>query len=250
MKAVYVGVLLMFLAVTPGFAEQVHLVKSTSKDGKRWRIDIYDYVSEKKPAKIHKRDCFGFIFGPWKKLPLPISVNPSNAAGLTEAAVLASIQRSVAAWNRAAKLEVFAPAVTIDDARDGSAGGNNSISFADFGNNGVLAFTSLWGICNDNGDCEPIAFEIVFNTFYPMGDGPIDGWVYDLDSIMIHEMGHALGLADIFEPACAAVTMYPFMFPGNPEPRTLEWADSRGARDLYRGFKKWGTFETAGTIDP
>lgn len=55
----------------------------------------------------------------------------------------------------------------------------------------------------------------------------------DLQNIATHEMGHAIGLADIYTSECSEVTMYGSSSMGETKKRTLAAADISGIRALY-----------------
>ena len=55
----------------------------------------------------------------------------------------------------------------------------------------------------------------------------------DLQNIATHELGHGVGLADIYDTTCSAVTMYGYSNNGDIQKRTLEVPDIRGLQTLY-----------------
>ncbi|MDP3026842.1 MAG: matrixin family metalloprotease, partial [Nanoarchaeota archaeon] len=57
--------------------------------------------------------------------------------------------------------------------------------------------------------------------------------VIDLQNIATHELGHGVGLADIYSTACSSVTMYGYSYYGDTEKRTLETPDITGLQTLY-----------------
>lgn len=75
----------------------------------------------------------------------------------------------------------------------------------------------------------------MFNTYYSWGDGTIPplGDVMDLQNIATHELGHAVGLDDIYLSSCSAVTMYGYSNMYDTEKRTLELPDITGLQKIY-----------------
>lgn len=66
---------------------------------------------------------------------------------------------------------------------------------------------------------ELVEWVILFNTYYPWGvDGASD--VMDLQNIATHELGHAVGMGDLYN-ACAQETMYGYSGYGETSKRTL-----------------------------
>jgi len=59
---------------------------------------------------------------------------------------------------------------------------------------------------------------------------------YDVQSVITHEMGHAVGLADLYgtDSATRAKTMYGLSTKGDTSPRMLDGDDMAGIRYLYR----------------
>tara|TARA_Y100000310_G_C20612418_1_gene778733 strand:- start:832 stop:1008 length:177 start_codon:yes stop_codon:yes gene_type:complete len=55
----------------------------------------------------------------------------------------------------------------------------------------------------------------------------------DLQNIAVHELGHSVGLGDIYTDACSTVTMYGYSVYGDVEKRTLEQPDVDGLQKMY-----------------
>lgn len=83
---------------------------------------------------------------------------------------------------------------------------------------------------------EIVEFDVLFDTNYDWGDATVDPTVMDLQNIATHEIGHGVGLDDIYESACSEVTMYGYSTSGETKKRTLEAPDITGVQKLYGGF--------------
>jgi len=55
----------------------------------------------------------------------------------------------------------------------------------------------------------------------------------DLQNIATHELGHAVGLNDIYSGSCSYVTMYGYSTEGDIGKRTLEQPDITGLQTMY-----------------
>ncbi len=55
----------------------------------------------------------------------------------------------------------------------------------------------------------------------------------DFENIDTHELGHSVGLYDLFTEACSEDTMYGFAATGETKKSTLEGGDITGIINLY-----------------
>ena len=104
----------------------------------------------------------------------------------------------------------------------------NAIDFGDYSDDKVIAVTSVWYTPKGR---QIVEFDIRFNTRFSWGDAESDKM--DLQNIATHELGHSIGLADIYSTACSAVTMYGYSDYGEIQKRTLEQPDITGLQKMY-----------------
>ena len=70
---------------------------------------------------------------------------------------------------------------------------------------------------------------------YAWGDAKRKRNTMDFQSVVTHELGHSLGLDDLYSPSCSHVTMFGSSSEGMTDKRTLEAEDIEGIRNLYKG---------------
>jgi len=106
----------------------------------------------------------------------------------------------------------------------------NAITFGDYPTAGVIAVTTVW---YNPATKAIVEFDIMFDTDWTWGDATVDATKMDLENIATHEFGHSVGLADVYDSACSAVTMYGYSNYGEAQKRTLELPDITGLQKLY-----------------
>ena len=55
----------------------------------------------------------------------------------------------------------------------------------------------------------------------------------DLENILTHELGHVVGMGDLYTSGCSGQTMYGYASTGETNKRTLESGDITGVNKLY-----------------
>ena len=115
---------------------------------------------------------------------------------------------------------------TLDD--------RNQVSFGDLGA-GTIAVTIFWGrFSGPVLNREIIAWDQIYNTdFSWTTDATLEPSKMDFWNIATHELGHAMGLADIYDSSCSAVTMFGYGTEGETQKRDLTPADITGINLLY-----------------
>ncbi|HUU62504.1 MAG TPA: matrixin family metalloprotease [Dehalococcoidia bacterium] len=112
--------------------------------------------------------------------------------------------------------------------------GKNEFSFGNYTTSGVIAVARVWGYFSGPPQNREISqFDIMFDIDFVWGDAGMDPSVMDLQNIATHEIGHGLGLSDLYEDACSEVTMYGYSSEGEMNKRSLELADIAGLQELY-----------------
>lgn len=149
---------------------------------------------------------------------------------------LSAILNSSSAWDSKTSTALFG-SYTVDSTAnwDGNApDGRNEFSFGNYPQDGVIAITVVWGYFSGPISTRKIVeFDVMFDTDFVWGDATVNPSVMDLQNIATHEIGHGVGLADIYQSACGEVTMYGYSAYGETKKRSLEQPDINGLRSLY-----------------
>lgn len=182
--------------------------------------------------------CYTFLSreAKWKTVE-PYIVNPINSEGLSMLFVANNLAVDIDKWEQAAQADILGDgAITTSTlvADTISPDGNNEMYFGDIEEPGAIGITIIWGIFGG----PPKARELVeWDQVY---DDVDFGWSssgeadkMDFESIATHELGHSVGLGDLYKTECSEVTMYGYASNGETKKRTLEDGDINGIKKLY-----------------
>ena len=149
---------------------------------------------------------------------------------------LSAILNSANEWDSKTSTALFG-SYTIDSTANWDSStpdGRNEFSFGNYPQQGVIAVTIVWGYFSGPISTRKIVeFDVLFDTDFVWGDATVNPAVMDLQNIATHEIGHGVGLADMYRTACGEVTMYGYSAYGETKKRTLEQPDINGLQSLY-----------------
>lgn len=190
--------------------------------------------SEETSKAVRSPACYKFLTPTkvkWTVLPVNYRLNPDNPQGLAENFIRSAISTSAETWDGATSKELMNNSFTIDHSvAYGVQDYKNALVFGNYSAPEVIAVTSVW---YNPATKTIVEFDILFDTDWNWGDATVDPAKMDLQNIAVHELGHGVGLADVYENACSAVTMYGYSNYGETDKRTLEQPDITGLRTLY-----------------
>ncbi|MEM3955666.1 MAG: matrixin family metalloprotease [Candidatus Bathyarchaeia archaeon] len=198
---------------------------------------------------------YKLIGAKWQNFPVHLEVNPDAhgqlKGNLTPVDIVYTIQLAAEEWDEGAysgwgglapnlfngsialrQINVTITNKGYDDlawTRD-KLDGCNTIVWGDYPTEGVIAVTILW---YNKATKTIIEFDIVLDTDYTWGDATQDSGVMDLQNIVTHELGHGIGLGDVYQSPAYQETMYGYSYAGETSKRDLYIGDKTGATKLY-----------------
>lgn len=183
--------------------------------------------------------CYGFLAkgAKWKGTE-PWVVNTDNNSNLNKSFVLDNLAYDIDKWESSAEADILgsgsstndileADTVYLDDA--------NEVYFADIEESNAIAITIIWGIFGGPPrDRELVEWDQVYDDvdYEWSNSGASDAM--DFENIATHELGHSVGLNDLYESACNQETMYGYADFGEIIKRDLNTGDITGIKKLYK----------------
>lgn len=201
----------------------VHRKDNTTRSGNAKTGTIACYVFLAKDAK-------------WKVVE-PWVVNSLNTRGLDPNFVFSNLTADIAKWEIAAAFNILGDGVSTSATlvADTFAPDNqNEVYFADLSDPNTIAVTIVWGIFGGP----------TFNRQLVEWDQVYDDVTYDwsmigesgkmdFENIATHELGHSVGMGDIYQSSCVEETMYGYAATGETKKGDLNVGDVMGINKLY-----------------
>ncbi len=172
----------------------------------------------------------------WKNIEGYI-VDPTNNSGLNGIDIRNNLKTDIDEWEYAAGgVEIIGNEISgdVDGVDLISPDNKNEVLFGNVDSPSAIAITVVWGIFSG----PPFARELVeWDQVYDDVDFDwgLNGEAgkMDFENIATHELGHSVGLADLYDAVCSEETMYGYAAEGETKKRTLEGGDITGVLELY-----------------
>lgn len=172
----------------------------------------------------------------WKFVE-PYMVDPTNNHGLSDSFVRANFSNNVRKWENAAGSEILGNEIPgIVDGADGSTpDGKNEVMFGEIPGTGAIAVAIIWGIFSGPQNQRILVeWDHVYDQVDFAWSGSGEPGKMDFENIATHELGHSVGMSDLYTGECVEETMYGYASGGETSKRDLHAGDVTGIRKLYR----------------
>lgn len=181
--------------------------------------------------------CYGFLSreAKWKTIESYI-VDPTNIRGLNEIFVTSNLAVDIGKWETAAGVDILGNESLgdVDGADTESPDGKNEVYFADVVYENAIAITIIWGIFRGPPqNRELVEWDQVYDDVDFDWSANGEAGKMDFENIATHELGHSVGLDDLYTSECSEQTMYGYADYGETKKRSLEDGDKTGVTQLY-----------------
>lgn len=192
-----------------------------------------------KPPKTDVSTCYGFMANgaKWKTIE-SWEMNPSNEFGIDEALAYNLEAKDIAKWEDAAGKQIIGSGMQTSEslvADESSPDGLNEVYFGEL-DPGTIGVTIVWGVFGGPPKARELReWDQVFNTYY---DWSAESYgvpnMMDFENISTHELGHTMGMDDLYTSDCSEETMYGYGDFAETYKRDLAPGDTAGIQALYK----------------
>lgn len=185
--------------------------------------------------------CYGFLAegAKWKGTLENWIVDSENTGGLSASYIVSNMADDIGKWEFASGTDILgtgnANVVSNPKTFGKIINNQNEVTFAPIRSRGAIAVTYIWGIFSG-----PIAsrqlteWDQVYNTNYAWSEDATGSTsLMDFENIATHELGHSVGMNDLYNTSCSTQTMYGYADYGEIDKRSLESEDVTGIQALY-----------------
>jgi len=182
-----------------------------------------------------KSQCFAFLAKDAKWKQVEDYMVDTIGSGLGDAFVRDNLAGNISKWEDAAIADILGNEIAgiVDGADTVSPDNKNEVLFGSL-DSGTIGVTIVWGIFGGKpANRELVEWDQVYNTLYQWSDNGEAGKM-DFENIATHELGHSIGLGDLYDAGCTEETMYGYATEEEVKKHTLEAGDIAGIFELYK----------------
>ncbi len=197
-------------------------------------------------SKPGATQCYTYLASgsKWKTVE-PWIVNAQNTSSLDQTFVFNSITNNIAKWEDASDgivgnglgINILGNGTNTTAALSAdtiSPDGQNEVVFGAISDSNTIGVTIVWGIFSGpTANRKLVEWDQVYNDVNYDWSASGEVGKMDFENIATHELGHAVGLADLYTTSCLNETMYGYASEGTINKRTLEIGDITGINNLY-----------------
>jgi len=189
------------------------------------------------PEDPDTSSCYTFLArgARWRSVE-PYIVDPANTRGLDGGFISSNLAEDIGKWEIAAGVNILGYEVSgiVDGADLKSPDNKNEVMFADIAKDNVIAMAIIWGIFGGPPPFrELVEWDMIFDDVDFDWSENGEAGKMDFENIATHELGHAVGLGDLYNSECSEQTMYGYASYGETKKQTLESGDIAGIQKLY-----------------
>ena len=190
------------------------------------------------PTEPDASSCYTFLAkgAKWKTVEDYI-VNIYNDDGLDELFITSNLISNIDKWEDAANYDILGDGSSTIETLEAdfyTTDNQNEVYFDDLGETNTIAFAVVWGIFGGPPPFrELVEWDMVFNDAFTWGGVQYNQALMDFENIATHELGHAVGLGDLYTDLCSEQTMYGYSSYGDTSKRDLASGDISGIQALY-----------------
>jgi hypothetical protein len=198
-------------------------------------------------AKPASSQCYTYMASgaKWKGTPEPWLVNATSTENLSHEFVFNNLVADIEKWedatdgviNGVKSVDVLGAGTltTTPLEADETAPDNlNEVYFGSIEDSSAIAVTIVWGIFGGSPKSRQLVeWDMIFDQVDFDWSAIGEAGKMDFENIATHELGHSIGLGDLYNASCQDETMYGYASEGDTNKRTLHSGDIAGMNALY-----------------